>query len=128
MKRTELNRYTPLRRSPFPRKPRRKNPPRTIPRSRKYLEFIREQRCLINNGACTYMPIEAAHTGPHGMGIKGSDLLCLPLCRWHHQIGPESYHQLGEKRFLQHWGINLERTIQDLQRRFAQWDCNAKSV
>lgn len=134
MKRSPLLRKSPLKRVPFRRKTsgewrrssfdssrsrkrRRRNPPRTIARSEKYKRFIRKQPCLIANG-CSHEPVEAAHTGPHGIGIKASDLDCIPLCAYHHRRGTLSYHNLGEKRFLEHWGIDLEVEIARLRGRF----------
>jgi hypothetical protein len=46
-------------------------------RNPEYLKFIRKLPC----SACgSTRRIEAAHTGPHGMSQKASDLQCIPLC------------------------------------------------
>jgi hypothetical protein len=46
-------------------------------RNLKYLAWIRTQPCLVcgRTGG-----IEAAHTGPHGVGQKSPDTSAIPLC------------------------------------------------
>jgi hypothetical protein len=46
-----------------------------------YLRWIRSWPCLV---CSTRRRIEAAHTGPHGIGQKASDTSCIPLCAEHH--------------------------------------------
>jgi len=48
---------------------------------------------------------EAAHSGPHGISIKASDLTCIPLCANHHRIAKDSYHELGPS-FFEHHGLD----------------------
>jgi len=57
---------------------------------------------------------EAAHVGKRGIGQKCSDWEAIPLCRWHHRIGPESHHTLG-KNFWKHHAINRDELIRELQ-------------
>lgn len=49
-------------------------------RSRKHLAFVRGQRCAV----CQYPAVEAHHAfrraGGGGVGLKGCDLLTVPLC------------------------------------------------
>lgn len=53
-------------------------------RSPKHLAFVRELPCLF----CARPAVEAHHAfrrnGGGGMGIKGCDLLAVPLCHEHH--------------------------------------------
>jgi len=54
-------------------------------RSRKHLDFVRAGRCAF----CDRNAQEAHHAfrraGGGGMGLKGCDLLTVPLCRAHHR-------------------------------------------
>jgi len=56
-------------------------------RDEAYLRFIASFPCVVCGKRA-----EAAHTGPHGMRQKSSDLSAIPLCRKHHRTGPDSYH------------------------------------
>lgn len=74
----------------------------------KHLAYLRTQPCL----ACgAPPPSEAAHTydGSSGMGKKARDENAIPLCSACHRTGNLSYHAIGERRFLEIWGIDLER-------------------
>jgi hypothetical protein len=80
-------------------------------RSRNYLRWIRTQPCSI----CQSNRSEAHHTGPHGLSVKGSDFLTIPLCPQHHRTGQDSYHVLGRAAFEKHHGISIERITKELQ-------------
>lgn len=62
-----------------------------------YLAFIRSLPCTIRGLS---WGIEAAHTGPHGLGQKSSDYSAIPLCRKHHRTSNDSLHKLGPFRFM----------------------------
>ena len=62
--------------------------------------------------------IEAAHTGPHGVAIKASDLDAVPLCHGCHQSANDSYHALGERAWLKRHGFKLEEIRAALRKRF----------
>jgi hypothetical protein len=49
-----------------------------------YLQWIRTLPCSVCR---TTRAVEAAHTGPHGLGQKSSDLSAIPLCPSHHRKG-----------------------------------------
>jgi hypothetical protein len=51
-------------------------------RDEAYRRWIRSYPCTVCGQR---FGIEAAHTGPHGIGQKSADSSCLPLCRWHHR-------------------------------------------
>jgi hypothetical protein len=51
-------------------------------RDRLYKAFIRTFPCA---GCGQSWWIDAAHTGPHALSRKASDLLCIPLCRGCHE-------------------------------------------
>ena len=61
-------------------------------RNSEYLRWIRTLPCAVCRAT---RGVEAAHTGPHGLGQKSSDLSAIPLCARHHRTGPDSYHKLG---------------------------------
>lgn len=73
-------------------------------RDREYLAFIRKLCCVVCG---SYRLVEAAHFGPHGMGQRASDLDVLPLCLKHHRTGPQSYHTLGARRFVEAHQLNV---------------------
>jgi len=52
------------------------------------------------------------------MGLKASDLDATPLCAEHHRLGPDSYHRLGERRFLALHEIDLMALRGNLRRRY----------
>lgn len=69
-----------------------------------YLEWIRTLPCSVCR---TTRGIEAAHTGPHGLGQKSSDLSAIPLCTRHHRTGEDSYHKLGPQKFAAVHRLNI---------------------
>jgi hypothetical protein len=77
-------------------------------RNLKYLAWIRTQPCLVcgKTGG-----IEAAHTGPHGLGQKSLDTSAVPLCARHHRTGRDSYHKLGPRAFERQHGLNLRAIV-----------------
>lgn len=79
-----------------------------------YRKFVRQLPCLVCGQNWS---IEFCHIGPRGLGQKASDLDGIPLCRLHHQHGPESLHVLGPIRFQQAHGLEFCRIIAGLQAR-----------
>jgi hypothetical protein len=69
-----------------------------------YLQWIRTLPCSVCRTTCA---VEAAHTGPHGLSQKSSDLCTIPLCVKHHRTGNDSYHKLGPRRFAEVHQLNL---------------------
>jgi hypothetical protein len=61
--------------------------------------------------------IEAAHTGPHGLNQKSSDLSAIPLCARHHRTGDDSYHKLGPRKFAAVHQLNVRAIIARLSAR-----------
>jgi hypothetical protein len=61
-------------------------------RSRKHLDFVRKRPCAF----CLHPAEEAHHhsrkSGGGGVGLKGCDLLTVPLCSSHHR----ELHKRGE--------------------------------
>jgi len=80
-------------------------------RNPKYLAWIRTQPCLVC-GATRW--IEAAHTGPHGLGQKSPDTSAVPLCAKHHRTGNDSYHRLGPRKFSEVHNLDLVAIVQRL--------------
>lgn len=81
-------------------------------KSKKYMQFIREQTCMIcmqHKGECD--PHHHQKKGEGGMGTKCSDLRCVPLCHRHHN----DIHTMGKQSFMRHFGLeetNFEHAIQ----------------
>ncbi len=89
-----------------------------------YLRWIRNNNwCLLceKYGSETGTPwrTESAHSGPHGISQKASDLDSLPLCGRHHRTGKDSYHVLGTK-FFQHHGLDREQIISRLRSEYEE--------
>ena len=62
-----------------------------------YKRFIKSLPCV---GCLKRRWIDPAHTGPHGLGQKASDLNCIPLCRTCHQEYDTNPQAFVEKRKL----------------------------
>ena len=69
-----------------------------------YLQWIRTLPCSVCR---TTRAVEAAHTGPHGLSQKSSDLCAIPLCVRHHRTGDDSYHKLGPLKFAEVHKLNI---------------------
>lgn len=81
--------------------------------SRFYLAFIRSLPCLVCG---IRRGIEAAHTGPRGLGQKSSDLSAIPLCRQHHRTGTDSLHCLGPRKFTALHSLDVPELVERLNR------------
>jgi hypothetical protein len=73
-----------------------------------YLQWIRTLPCSVCR---TTRQIEAAHTGPHGISQKSSDLSAIPLCPKHHRTGDDSYHKLGPRRFAEIHHLSIRAIV-----------------
>jgi hypothetical protein len=82
-------------------------------RNAKYRKYIRSLACLV---CSVSRRIEAAHTGPHGLGQKSSDYSCIPLCRKHHIAGNDSIHALGPRKFAIVHGLDIASVVVSLNR------------
>ena len=112
-----------LRRSAV-RRNRPGKPRRGPERDEKYRNFIRGLGCIVCRDTVPHNPqsskTECAHIGERGLGQKCSDYETVPLCSYHHRIGPTSHHVLG-KHFWSRHGIDRDRTIAALR---AVYDIN----
>ncbi len=110
----------PKRQTPVPKK--RLRPRRGPDRNPDYLAWIRTLECVVcARMSCGATVIEAAHTnalGRRGIGQKTTDFSAVPLCAAHHRERLDSYHRLGEQRFAQKHGIDLQELVLGLQTRF----------
>lgn len=107
-----------MKRSYIKRKPRRPKPGDDP----KYLRWIREQPCVI--GGCVEwfaLGVEAAHFGRRSIALKPPDSQVLPLCPWHHRVGPWAHHHLGsDNLFEQAHGINIDELIAEHRARYEE--------
>jgi hypothetical protein len=74
-----------------------------IYRSTRYLQFIRQQKCIV----CSSCHSEPHHIQTAGKGIKCSDLLTVPLCRFHHT----ECHTIGRKTFQEKHNIDFKEEV-----------------
>lgn len=81
-------------------------------RSNKYLDFVRSLPCY----SCGAPNAEAHHTETGGMGIKGHDLSCIPLCRPCHS----ECHQLGRYTFMARRGVEFGIANRDTLRLYIE--------
>ena len=77
-------------------------------RNPRYLRWIRTLPCSVCR---TTRAVEAAHTGPHGLSQKSSDLSAIPLCGRHHRSGDDSYHRLGPRKFAEVHRVNIQLIV-----------------
>lgn len=87
--------------------PQPKNPPG---RSEAYLDYIRSLPCIVCRN-----PAEPHHTESGGVGLKGSDFSCVPLCRKHHR----ELHDMTVSEFESKYYIELKTYISDYLLRYA---------
>lgn len=80
-------------------------------RNPRYLAWIRTQPCVVCG---TRRGIEAAHTGPHGLGQKSPDSSAIPLCIRHHRTGKDSYHRLGARKFAEVHQLDIPELVRRL--------------
>ena len=59
----------------------------------------------------TTRAVEAAHTGPHGLGQKSPDWSAIPLCARHRRTGDDSYHKLGPRKFSEVHHLNMTAVV-----------------
>ena len=77
-------------------------------RNPQYLSWVRTLPCSVC-GTTRY--VEAAHTGPRGLGQKSPDTSAIPLCSQHHRTGHDAYHRLGPKRFSEVHGLDIPALV-----------------
>ncbi len=91
-------------------------------RNRKYLDWLRTQRCLITGRyADESEAVDPCHIGTAGRGVKSPDNECLPLIHWVHQ----EMHQRGEIKVLRE--LAPDWLIREMARAYAReihkgWD------
>lgn len=73
-----------------------------------YLDFIREQVCLIQNHECQTYVIHAHHH--ERVSQLGSDYTAVPLCALHHM----KLHTMGIDSFIKKYGIDFEAQVSRL--------------
>ena len=76
-----------------------------------HLKWIRTLPCVVC-GSTQY--VEAAHTGPHGLGQKSADSTTIPLCVRHHRTGNDSYHKLGPRQFAEAHQLKVSEILNAL--------------
>lgn len=84
---------------------------------RDHLAKVKALPCII----CGSMPCDAHHIREgYGMSQRANDFETIPLCKAHHQYGPEAIHSMGTKAWRAKYGSELEllaRTNEAIKRR-----------
>jgi hypothetical protein len=76
-------------------------------RDPKYLAWLRDLYCIVcirQDHVVECNLIDPAHTENNGMGSKGRDSSCAPLCRKHHQEYDAGRAVFGEK-----YGVDMPK-------------------
>lgn len=83
-------------------------------RSKKYLEFIRSQPCLI----CQHPESDPHHEtlSGKGTGLKGPDNETIPLCKTHH----DERHRVGRETFYNKHGFRWRLWVYFYQYRYEE--------
>jgi hypothetical protein len=93
----------------------RRKPRRGPERNKNYRLWLRRQLCVI----CVFtkaFPVrrgEPAHTARNGMGSKGPDSSCLPLCRGHHRE-----YDANRKAFEHEYGLDMRQLAKEHYEKF----------
>ena len=94
-------------------------------RNPRYLAFLRRHACC----ACgSTKNVEAAHTGPHGIGQKASDLDAIPLCFHCHRGDQCSLHVMGPQGFQRIFGLEFRDLIKFYQAEFIRYEIRREGV
>lgn len=81
--------------------------------SRERVLLLRAMPCSVPH--CERGPSDNAHTETGGLSYKAGFQTCVPLCRFHHLDGPDSYHALGScEAFDRLHGTDLRATARRL--------------
>jgi len=75
-----------------------------------YLTWVRGLPCLI----CRRCPVEPHHALTSAMSQKVSDYSVVPLCLFHHRLGPDAVHHIGRRPFAKRFGLDIPAIIQGL--------------
>jgi len=80
-------------------------------RSKKLMDFTKEQACIVRKQHCDYGPAGVAHhtklLGEGGTGIKPPDTHIVPLSDPYHTL----LHAMGEKRFEEKYKVDLKKEV-----------------
>lgn len=85
-----------------------------------YLAWIKTQVCIVCERQRDFYPrkVYAHHAGARGLSQRADDRTALPLCWRHHdRLSPISIHSLG-KRFWGIYGIERDKVIEELNKRY----------
>ena len=85
-------------------------------RSKKYLAFVRTLPCTVPIAMCQG-PVAAHHTETGGVGMKGPDLSCVPLCALHHQ----EIHSQGRITFQEKHSLDIQLSNLKVLRQYIEW-------
>ena len=101
-----------------PVKKRRSKPRRGPLRDPEYRKWLKYEYCAIGEAygseGCTGVT-DPAHTENNGMGSKGPDSSCIPLCRRHHRE-----YDAGRAAFEKKYGLDMKAIAAQLWSQYQQ--------
>lgn len=77
--------------------------------NKEYIEYIKQQSCCVTGRMMVNLDTGKVESDPHhtetgGVGMKGSDLSCVPLLHELHQ----ECHTMGQKSFQTKYNVNFK--------------------
>lgn len=81
-----------------------------------YVRWLHGWPCCVSS--CRFWPVHAHHVRSKGAG--GGDDQCVPLCAFHHVVGPKAVHKIGVKTFQSLFQVSLECEAQAHFARYQQ--------
>lgn len=97
-------------------KAKRSKPRRGPLRDPEYRKYLRTLQCAAYNRLTCYGEIDPAHTVNNGMGSKGSDASCVPLCRTHHRE-----YDAGRAAFEEKYKLDMQTIAAAYYNWFKVW-------
>lgn len=100
-------------------------------RSKQYTSFVDQLPCVVYNyhDSLKVFPygnercgglVTHHHTETGGVGMKGSDLSCIPLCNGHHKGLTTAIHR-GKKTFARIYGIDEDKEVLRVNQLYIQY-------
>jgi len=83
----------------------------------KYIAWIREQPCILCGGIAEAAHLCMSNAEYHKTNGR-NDMWCIPLCPYHHRLGPDAQHNSGEQDWWDKQGIDPLPIAQKL---WKQW-------
>lgn len=86
-------------------------------RSKKYMDFVKILECCVSSPCFEVIERHPHHTETGGIGMKGSDLSCIPLCGFHH----DEIHRGGKETFQYKYAIDIKDKVVEANHAYIQY-------